>query len=86
MARVSHYEDKKLRVLAMIAEARGRHSKPPTVRTLAVETGVGVATMHAYLHRLAEEGMVEWSPRQHRSLNLTPQGFQQLSPSAMPST
>jgi len=74
MARVSKYADTKDEVLALIGEASARHSKPPTVRDLAEETGVGVATMHSYLQKLAKEGLVEWTPGRHRSLRLTDSG------------
>lgn len=79
MARASKYEDKKEEIIALIGEAMARHSKPPAVRDLADQTGVGVATMHSYLRKLAEEGLVEWQPNRHRSLKCTPQGTQVLS-------
>lgn len=75
MARVSQYEDHKEAILVAISKASLAHSRPPTVRALASEFDVGVATMHSYLTRLAEEGMVEWSKGQHRSLKATQQGF-----------
>lgn len=79
MARASKYEEKKHQILALIQDASTRHSRPPTVRLLAEEAGVGVATMHSYLAKLGAEGMVEWRPRHHRSLRLTPRGSQELS-------
>ena len=85
MARASKYEGKRDEVLALIGGAALRHSKPPTVRLLAEEAGVGVATMHSYLTKLAQEGLVEWRPGKHRSLALTPQGSQRLSSPGAPS-
>jgi DNA-binding GntR family transcriptional regulator len=82
MARVSRYEDVKDGILAKISDAALAHSKPPAVRTLAQEFEVSVSTMHSYLTRLADEGMIHWRPGRHRSLTCTPQGFQRLSQSA----
>jgi DNA-binding IclR family transcriptional regulator len=79
MARASKYEASKVEVLGLIREAHARHSKPPTVRDLAAQSGVGVATMHSYLQKLAEEGLVDWDRNRHRSLRLTREGIQQLS-------
>lgn len=71
MARASRYEDVKHDVLRTVRAAEVAHGKPPTVRTLATTHEVSVSTMHSYLTRLAEEGMVEWTPGRHRSLRLT---------------
>lgn len=78
MARVSKYKDNSDEVLSLIAESAFRHGKAPTVRALADHAEVGVATMHSYLIKLAEEGMIEWQPKHHRSLRATPQGIQRL--------
>lgn len=79
MARASQYEAKKHEVLGALNEAAKRHSKPPTVRDLADWMGVGVATTHSYLRKLAEEGLVEWKPGRHRTLSCTEQGLLELS-------
>lgn len=79
MARVSQYGDQKVAVLAEISERVRRHSKVPTVRELADRFAISTATMHSWLKRLAEEGLVEWSPGRHRSLRCTPRGIQLLS-------
>lgn len=79
MARASHYADKREELLALIAEPATTHGKAPTIRDLAARLEVGVGTIHAYLHRLAEEGVIEWSPGKHRSLRVTHLGFQELS-------
>jgi SOS-response transcriptional repressor LexA len=76
MSRRSNYEASRPAILALVAQAHNRHSKPPTVRDLAAELGLGVATAHSYLHLLAEEGLVEWTPNKHRSLRLAPAGYQ----------
>lgn len=78
MARASRYEDKRDEILGLINAAAAQHSKPPTVRDLAERLDVGVATVHSYLTKLAEEGMIEWRAGKHRSLRLTPQAFPEL--------
>lgn len=77
--RISKYAEHRGDVLATIRDAQLRHGVPPSVRDLAGKFDVGVATMHAYLQRLAEEGMVEWSRGKHRSLRCTQMGFQEQS-------
>ena len=78
MARVSKYGEHRDQLIGMIAKAAESHARPPSVRQLAAEVGVGVATMHSYLERLSDEGVVEWSPGKHRSLKLSPTATQQL--------
>ena len=79
VGRKSHYGEHRIPVLRLIDDAARRHAKPPSVRELAESIGVGVATVHLYLSRLAEEGLVEWRQGSHRSLRCTPQGSQLLS-------
>ena len=77
MGRASKYEESRQQLLEHIQ--RASRGKSPTVRDLADECEVGVATMHAWLTRLAGEGLITWRPGKHRSLRLTPMGSQQLS-------
>lgn len=85
MPRVSKYEEHRNQVLTLIQNAAMAHSRPPTVRSLAAELQVGIGTMHSYLGKLAEEGLVEWQPKSHRSVRVTPQAIQRLSlPVAQP--
>lgn len=74
MARASKFDEVAPKVLSGIWEAESRHSRPPSVRGLADGCGVAVATMHSYLAKLAEDGLVEWSAGRHRSLKLTAAG------------
>lgn len=79
MPRVSKYEEHRDQVLALIHNEAQRHSRPPSVRTLAEAMHVALGTMHSYLGRLAEEGLIEWRPKSHRTLRLTPLAIQRLS-------
>lgn len=79
MGRKSYYAQHRLVVLEAIQAAELRHASPPSVRELADLVGVGVATMHLYLSRLAEEGLITWRHNSHRSLRSTPSGTQALS-------
>lgn len=79
MARASRYGDQKMAVLREVDDRVRRHSKIPTVRELAELFEVAPATMHSWLTRLSEEGLVEWTRGKHRSLRLSPAASQQLS-------
>ena len=79
MARGSRFDSAKDEVLQTINGAVSRHAKAPTVRELADSFGVAPATMHSWLSKLAEEGLIVWAPGRHRSLKLTPQAVSQLS-------
>ncbi len=79
MARASQYGDTRDKILDSVHKTALAHGKPPSVRNLAEEFDVGVATMHDYLKKLADEGMVEWRPGRHRSLHLTDLALRELS-------
>jgi DNA-binding transcriptional regulator YhcF (GntR family) len=68
MARASRYEDVKQEILDEIAAVDAAHGKPPSVRDLAGRFEVSVSTMHSFLKKMLEEGMVEWKPGRHRTL------------------
>ena len=74
MPRKSHYDEHRLEVLRLIEAARRAHSKPMSVRDLADRTGVGVATMHLYLQRLTDEGLVGRRINRHRSFRCSAAG------------
>lgn len=85
MPRASKYEQHRDGVLARIQLELQRHGRPPSVRSLAEEMHVGVATMHSYLSKMAEEGLIEWRSKSHRTLRCTPKGIQALfSPDDVP--
>lgn len=79
MARSTKYQEHREGVLLMIHRASMAHGKSPTVRDLADHFEVGVATMHSYLRRLSDEGVIEWRPGRHRSLKFTPAGSREVS-------
>lgn len=79
MARTSKYNSTKQGVLESIDAALRHHAKVPTVRELADSFEVAPATMHSWLGRMAEEGLISWEPGRHRSLRSTAQGTQLLS-------
>lgn len=78
MPRESRYDISRHKVLQMINAKQLSHGQPPSVRELAEVADVGVATMHDYLVRLNEEGLVEWQPGKHRSLRLSRAGSRLL--------
>lgn len=78
MARASKYDGSKPVVLRRIHRAETAQAMPPSVREFADMLGVGVATAHSYLSKMAEEGLIEWEPNRHRSLRLTPKAFRLL--------
>lgn len=78
MARASKYDQSKRVVLQSINDAQWSNEPVPSVREFAQVLGVGVATAHSYLSKLADEGLIEWQQGRHRSLSLTRQGSRLL--------
>ena len=78
MARASKYEDVREAILGIVAAAESSHGKAPTVRDLAGDHEVSASTMHSYLTKLREEGLIEWRKGRHRTVRLTPKGSQLL--------
>lgn len=81
MGRKSHYQQHRADVLRLIEDSWARRVTAPTVRDLAEAVGVGVATMHLYLGRMYEEGLIEWLPgsRRSKTLKVSSSGRQLLS-------
>ena len=83
MARASQFEANRAEVLGSIADPA--HGKPPSVRDLAQRVNVSPSTMHTYLTKLSDEGLIEWKQGRHRTLQATPEGHRQLAQSHQPS-
>lgn len=79
MARPSRYSELRRSVLIAIKGLSKTEGKPPTLRELSEVTGVSVSTMHSYVQRLHDEGMVTWQPRSHRSIRLTMAGLETVN-------
>ncbi len=77
--RASRFGEKRVEVLGEIVGAVRHHSKVPTVRELADRFDVSPGTMHSWLTKLSESGLIEWTPRSHRSLRCTPDGLALLA-------
>lgn len=74
MARPSLYKLNRDGVLVAISRLSQRMGKPPTLRELSDVTGLPVSTLHSYVNRMHDEGLVTWQPRSHRSVRLTAEG------------
>lgn len=70
MGRQSKFEHHKDAVLRAIEDLTRKEGKSPSMRQIAVETGVSVATLHAYLKKLRAQGLIEWIEGKHRSLRV----------------
>lgn len=79
MPRESHFTARKVEVLDLIHVASIRHARPPSVRELAEHFNVSSATMHSWLTRLSNEGLVEWQQGRHRSLRCTQEASRLLT-------
>lgn len=81
MGRKSHYHEHRAEALRLIEHSWQTKVTAPTVRDLAAEVDVGLATMHLYLGRMYEEGLIEWQPgsRRAKTLRVSSSGRQLLS-------
>lgn len=84
MPRQSQYDANREALLRMIRGAQISHGRPPSVRGLAADLGVGVATVHSYLVQLSGEGLVEWSVGRHRTLHCTERGLNETETEPTP--
>jgi DNA-binding MarR family transcriptional regulator len=81
VGRKSHYQEHRAEALHLIERSWQTKVTAPTVRDLAAQTHVGLATMHLYLGRMYEEGLIEWQPgsRRAKTLKVSSSGRQLLS-------
>lgn len=70
MARQSLYEYKRDGILEAIQSLTSARGRAPSLREIADVADVSVATLHSYLRRMQEEGVVTWESRHHRSLKV----------------
>lgn len=78
MGRRSLYEIRKDSVLYAIKQLTDQRGSPPSLRDVAEVTGISVSTLHHYLPRMAEEGLVTWQPKSHRTVRLTTSALESL--------
>lgn len=81
MGRRSQYPVKRDEIVSAIAALTEERHRNPSVREIAERTGLSVATLHSYLQRLADDGLIEWRSKRHRSIRLTPDGQRLVSTS-----
>jgi DNA-binding IclR family transcriptional regulator len=73
MARPSMYHLNRESVLVAVA-GLAKHGTPPTLRELSDVTGLPISTLHSYVNRMHDEGLITWHPRSHRSIRITSAG------------
>ena len=67
--RVSHYNEKERAICDFITETIRRDGYSPTVRDIQNATGIkSTSTVHAYLARLEEKGLIRKDPGKSRTL------------------
>lgn len=78
VGRRSLYEVRKDSVLFAVKRLTDERGSPPSLRDVAEVTGISVSTLHNYLPRMADEGLVTWQPRSHRTIRLTAESLNAL--------
>jgi DNA-binding IclR family transcriptional regulator len=71
VGRRSLYDVRKDSVLTAVKRLTDQKGSPPSLRDVAEVTGISVSTLHNYLPQMAEEGLVTWQPKSHRTIRLT---------------
>jgi DNA-binding transcriptional regulator YhcF (GntR family) len=69
MPRQSLYQYKRdgiLDAIQTLSSANG--GKAPSIREIAEVADVSIATLHSYLTKMKDEGVISWTERHHRSL------------------
>lgn len=70
MPRQSLYHFKRDGILDTIETLTVATGKAPSIREIAQVADVSIATLHLYLTRMKEEGLIQWTERHHRSLKV----------------
>lgn len=72
MPRQSLYPFKRDGILDAVSALTAAKGKAPSIREIAEVADVSLATLHSYLERMRDEGVITWTERHHRSLKVTP--------------
>lgn len=70
MARQSLYEYKRDGILTAVQTLTNANGQAPSLREVADVADISVATLHSYLRRMRDEGVVTWTEKHHRSLQV----------------
>lgn len=70
MPRQSLYQFKRDGILDTIETLSAATGKAPSIREIAEVADVSIATLHLYLTKMKEEGLIVWTERHHRSLKV----------------
>lgn len=70
MPRQSLYQFKRDGILDAISKLTAATGKTPSIREIAEVADVSIATLHLYLTKMKEEGLISWTERHHRSLRV----------------
>lgn len=72
MPRQSLYMYKREGILDAVATLTAASGgKAPSIREIAEVADVSIATLHLYLHKMKDEGVISWTERHHRTLKVT---------------
>ncbi|HET6914995.1 MAG TPA: winged helix-turn-helix transcriptional regulator [Acidimicrobiales bacterium] len=74
MPRQSLYIYKRDGILDAIQTLSSATGKAPSIREIAQVADVSIATLHSYLTKMKEEGLITWTERHHRSLKVSSTG------------
>lgn len=70
MGRQSLYHYKRDGIVEAITRL-STDGRSPSLREVADVADVSVATLHSYLSKMRDEGLVEWNEKSHRSLRIS---------------
>lgn len=71
MPRQSLYMYKRDGILDAISTLSATTGKAPSIREIAEVSDVSIATLHSYLTKMKDEGVITWTERHHRSLKVS---------------
>lgn len=71
MPRQSLYMYKRDGILDAISTLSAATGKAPSIREIAEVSDVSIATLHSYLTKMKDEGVITWTERHHRSLKVS---------------